>query len=231
MNLAASSCPPSSPLYRTDRPVEWRVSAGFTDYQTSVAAMEARVEAIIANEASELVWLLEHPPLYTAGISARPADLLAPERFPVFETGRGGQYTYHGPGQRVIYVMLDLRARGRDVRCFVAGLEDWLIEAFAAFGVAAEKRDGRVGLWVAARGASGREDKIAAIGVRLKRFVSYHGAAANIAPDLDHFSGIIPCGIADHGVTSLGALGVHVGMAEFDQALRAAFERRFGPIG
>lgn len=211
--------------------VEWAVSTCPVAYEEAVAAMEARVEAISCGEAAELIWLLEHPPLYTAGVSARPADLLAPHRFPVFASGRGGQYTYHGPGQRVAYVMLDLSRRGRDVRAFVADLETWLIEALAAFGVTGERRCGRIGVWVVrGPGAAAREDKIAAIGVKLRRWVSFHGISLNVAPDLEHFSGIIPCGVTDHGVTSLADLGAAAPMGEVDRALRAAFQEVFGPV-
>jgi lipoyl(octanoyl) transferase len=195
--------------------------------------MEARVAAIAAGDAGEIAWLLEHPPLYTAGVSAKQADLLAPERFPVFRTGRGGQFTYHGPGQRVVYVMLDLRKRGRDVTRFVADLERWLIGALARLDVAAAVRDGRVGVWVERNGPGGpREDKIAAIGVRLRKWVSYHGIAFNVAPNLEHFSGITPCGISgpEFGVTSLEDLGLPVSMTDADAALRAAFEQVFGPV-
>ena len=188
--------------------------------------MEARVAAIRADTAPELVWLLEHPPLYTAGTSADPADLLTADRFPVYTAGRGGQYTYHGPGQRVGYVMLDLIPRGKDVRCHVHLLEDWLIRTLDAFGVRAERRPGRVGLWVPRGG--GREDKIAAIGVRVRRWVTFHGVALNVDPDLEHFSGIVPCGIRAHGVTSLWDLGHAVSMAEVDMALRESFEAVFG---
>lgn len=195
--------------------------------------MEARAEAIRAGEAEELVWLLEHPPLYTGGTSANADDLLAPDRFPVFKSARGGQYTYHGPGQRVAYVMLDLDRRGRDVRAFVHGLEEWLIGALAAFAVTGERRDGRVGVWVdrSAPGGVLREDKIAAIGVRVRRWVSFHGIALNVAPDLSHFSGITPCGVADPGlgVTSLADLGLRTSMNEADVALRESFEDVFGP--
>jgi lipoyl(octanoyl) transferase len=208
----------------------WAVSPGLTDYEAAVAAMEARAAAIAAGEAGELVWLLEHPPLYTAGVSARAEDLIDPARFPVFKTGRGGQFTYHGPGQRVAYVMLDLRRRGRDVTRFVAGLERWIIAALARFGVTGEVREGRVGVWVA-RDGEAREDKIAAIGVRLRKWVSYHGIAFNVAPELEHFSGITPCGISgpQFGVTSLADLGLAATMADADAALRAAFHEVFGP--
>jgi lipoyl(octanoyl) transferase len=193
--------------------------------------MKARAAAIAAGEADELVWLLEHPPLYTAGTSARPGDLLAPDRFPVYATGRGGRYTYHGPGQRVVYFMLDLRERGRDVRCFVQGLEGLVIDALQSFNIRAESRDGdRIGVWVPRpEKGVGREDKIAAIGVRVSRWVSYHGIALNVSPDLGHFGGIVPCGISDQGVTSIEDLGQIVSMAEVDGALRKSFEGRFGP--
>jgi len=216
---------------RTDgRPVEWKVSAGLVDYPDAVAAMEARAEAIAEGRAGELVWLLEHPPLYTGGVSAKAQDLLAPDRFPVYASGRGGQYTYHGPGQRVAYVMLDLRERQRDVRAFVASLEAWVIAALARFNVEGQIRDGRVGVWVE-RKAPGfqREDKIAAIGVKLRRWVSFHGISLNVEPNLGHFDGIVPCGVTQHGVTSLVDLGLPVTMDEADTALRAAFEETFGP--
>ncbi len=206
-------------------PVEWRVEPGLTDYP-AVAAMEARVAAIREGRAPELVWLVEHPPLYTAGTSARDGDLLQPDRFPVYRTGRGGEFTYHGPGQRVVYVMLDLKRRGPDVRRFVTDLEEWIIRALAAFSVEGERRAGRVGIWVA-RGNS-REDKIAAIGVRVRRWVTYHGIAINVEPELDHFSGIVPCGISEHGVTSLVDLGLPVGLPDLDAALRAGFPGVFG---
>ena len=216
-------------MENTARPVDWAVSAEPVSYAAAVAAMESRVAAIAAGEASELVWLLEHPPLYTAGTSAKPGDLLMPDRFPVHTTGRGGEYTYHGPGQRVAYVMLDLTRRGRDARKFVCNLERWLIASAAAFGVEAGTRDGRVGVWVE-RG-DGREDKIAAIGVRLRRWVSFHGIAFNVAPDLSHFGGITPCGISNplYGVTSLADLGIKASMADFDSALHLAFNEVFGP--
>lgn len=211
--------------------IGWAVSPGLTDYPTAVAAMEARVAAIAAGEAGELVWLLEHPPLYTAGVSAKDHDLLAPDRFPVFRTGRGGQFTYHGPGQRVAYVMLDLRTRGRDVTKFVADLERWIIGALERFNVKGEIREGRVGVWVERKGVGWkREDKIAAIGVRLRKWVSFHGIAFNVEPDLEHFSGITPCGISapQFGVTSLIDLGLPVTMSDADAALRASFEHVFG---
>jgi lipoyl(octanoyl) transferase len=207
----------------------WAVSSAPVDYPAAVAAMEARAAAIAEASAGELVWLLEHPPLYTAGVSAKAGDLLAPDRFPVFETGRGGQHTYHGPGQRVAYVMLDLTRRRRDVRAFVAALEAWVIDALAAFNVVGEIKPGRVGVWVERKGPGwAREDKIAAIGVKLRRWVSFHGISLNVEPDLEHFSGIVPCGITEHGVTSLVDLGLPVTMAEADAALRVAFERVFG---
>jgi lipoyl(octanoyl) transferase len=212
-------------------PVEWVRSEIEQPYLESVATMEARAAAIADGAAKELVWLLEHPPLYTAGVSARPTDLIVPDRFPVFATGRGGQFTYHGPGQRVVYVMLDLRARGRDARAFVRALEDWLIAALARLGVAAETRCGRIGVWVARTTPAGpREDKIAAIGVKLRRWVSFHGISLNISPDLSHFDGIVPCGISEHGVTSLKDLGLDIPMAQVDAALAGSFEDVFGPI-
>ncbi|MEO8811642.1 MAG: lipoyl(octanoyl) transferase LipB [Caulobacteraceae bacterium] len=212
--------------------VGWAVSSGPVEYTDAVAAMEARVREIAEGRPGELVWLLEHPPLYSAGVSARAGDLLAPDRFPVFRSGRGGQFTYHGPGQRVAYVMLDLRARGRDARAFVAALEAWIIEALADVGVQGETRRGRVGVWVTRDtvGPTPREDKIAAVGVKLRRWISFHGISLNVAPDLDHFAGIVPCGIADHGVTSLADLGVHLTMTEADAALRRAFRTVFGPV-
>ena len=214
-------------------PVIWAVSKAPVPYEAAVAAMEARVAAISADEAGEMVWLLEHPPLYTAGVTAKDSDLIAPERFPVFKSGRGGQYTYHGPGQRVAYVMLDLKQRGRDVRCFVRDLERWIITALANFNVEGQIRDGRVGVWVERKGAGwSREDKIAAIGVRLRRWVSFHGISLNVEPDLTHFEGITPCGISDpnFGVTSLVDLGLPITMDEADAALRAAFIDVFGPV-
>ena len=213
--------------------VEWIVTPGLVPYDEAVAFMEARVAAISEGRADEAIWLLEHPPLYTAGTSAKPADLTDPDRFPVFQTGRGGQYTYHGPGQRVVYVMLDVGKRGRDVRCFVRQMEDWVIAALAEFNVTGEIRPGRVGVWVVrpdrppAPDGSPAEDKIAAIGVKLRKWVSFHGISINVEPDLSHFTGIVPCGIRDHGVTSLVDLGLPVTMADLDVALRATFERVF----
>ena len=213
-------------------PTGWAVSAAPVDYPEAVAAMEARVAAISEGRVGELVWLLEHPPLYTAGVTARDGDLLQPDRLPVFRTGRGGQFTYHGPGQRVAYVMLDLNARGRDVRAFVAGLEAWIIGALDRFNVRGEVREGRVGVWVERRtpGLATREDKIAAIGVKIRKWVSFHGISFNVEPELSHFTGIVPCGISAHGVTSLVDLGLPVTMDEADAALKASFESVFGPI-
>jgi len=204
--------------------VGWKISDRPVPYPEAVAAMEARAEAIAAGEAGELVWLLEHPPIYTAGTSARDADLIE-ARFPVHRTGRGGQFTYHGPGQRIGYVMLDLKRRKPDVRAYVCDLEQWLIDALAELGVKGERRHGRVGIWVA---CGKREDKIAALGVRIKRWVTFHGVALNVNPDLSHFSGIVPCGVRGHGVTSLAELGVGATAAEVDLALRRAFGKIFG---
>ena len=201
--------------------IEWRVSPGLTDYATALAAMESRAAAIRAGTAGELVWLLEHPPIITAGTSAAAGELLAPDRFPVHHIGRGGRYTYHGPGQRVGYVLLDLDARGRDVRRYVGALEDWLIAALGVLGVAARKAPGRIGIWVDDR--DGREAKIGAIGVRVRRWVTLHGFAVNVAPDLAHFDTIVPCGIAGHPVTSLAALGLAAETGRFDAALAAGF--------
>jgi len=224
----------TAPLFgRADgAPAGWAVSQALVDYPAAVAAMEARAAAIAEGTAGELVWLLEHPPLYTAGVSAKAGDLLEPGRFPVFESGRGGQFTYHGPGQRVAYVMLDLTQRGRDVRAFVAALEAWVIGALDRFNVRGEIREGRVGVWVErkAPAAPAREDKIAAIGVKLRRWVSFHGVSLNVEPDLGHFSGIVPCGQTEHGVTSLVDLGLPVTMDEADAALKASFREVFGEI-
>ena len=218
----------------TSDEIEWRAGAAPVPYEAAVAAMEERVAAIREGSAPELVWLLEHPPLYTAGTSARPEDLLEPARLPVYRSGRGGQYTYHGPGQRIAYVMLDLdRAapgRGRDVRCHVWRLEEWMIRTLARFGIAGERRDGRIGVWMPRPG--GHEDKIAAVGVRVRRWVTFHGVALNVNPDLDQFRGIVPCGISPdvsgHGVTSLARLGIAATMAEIDRVLRATFDEAFG---
>lgn len=215
----------------TPQNVHWAVSDGLVPYVQAKSLMEARARAIREDGAPELVWLLEHPPLYTSGTSAKPEDLRTPERFPVFDADRGGQYTYHGPGQRVAYVMLDVAARGRDVRKFVQDLEGWIIEALGTFNVDADIREGRVGVWVdrTQPGGPPREDKIAAIGVRLRRWVSFHGISLNVEPELEHFTGITPCGIADprYGVTSLVDLGRPVGMSDADSALRRAFETVF----
>jgi lipoyl(octanoyl) transferase len=208
---------------------EWRTAEGLTQYADAVATMEERVAAIRTGTVEELVWLVEHPPLYTAGTSARPEQLTEPARFPTFSAGRGGQWTYHGPGQRTAYVMLDLAqphgtVPARDVRCFVHGLEEWVIRALDRFNVRGERREGRVGIWVPGI----NEAKIAAIGVRVTRWVSWHGVALNVAPDLGHYAGIVPCGISDRGVTSLRALGLVATMVEVDQALRAAWDEVFG---
>jgi len=210
--------------------VEWRVSDRLVPYEEALDVMETRSGAVADGTAGELVWLLEHPALYTAGTSAKAEDLVQPDRFPVHRTGRGGQYTYHGPGQRVAYVMLDLSARRRDVRAFVAGLEDWLIATLGRFNVTGERRDDRVGVWVRRpEKAPGAEDKIAAIGVRMRRWVSLHGISLNVEPDLSHFDGIVPCGVREHGVTSLADLGLTPSMADADMAMRASFEEVFGP--
>ena len=212
---------------------QWLVSDGLTPYPEALTFMEERAAAIRDGSADELIWLVEHPPLYTAGTSARPADLTDPNRFPVYQTRRGGQYTYHGPGQRVVYVMLDVAARGRDVRAFVRGLEEWVIATLAEFNVRGERREGRVGVWVARPDkpplpdGSPREDKIAAIGVRLRRWVSFHGLSINLEPDLSHYDGIVPCGISGHGVTSLVDLGLPVTMADLDAALMRTFAQVF----
>lgn len=214
--------------------VEWITSDGLTNYRAAESWMEDRVARIAAGQAEECIWLVEHPPLYTAGTSARPADLTDPDRFPVYQTKRGGQYTYHGPGQRVAYVMLDVAKRGRDVRCFVRQLEDWVIATLDQFNLRGEIRPGRVGVWVqrpdkpAQPDGSPAEDKIAAIGIRLRKWISFHGISINVEPDLTHFSGIVPCGITQHGVTSLVDLGLPVTMEDVDVALRAQFDGVFG---
>ena len=208
--------------------MEWLISPDPVDYDMALTFMEQRAEAIRAGTADEAVWLLEHPPLYTAGTSATPGDLLDPDRFPVHQAGRGGQYTYHGPGQRVAYVMVDLKNRNSDVRAYVRDLENWIIATLARFGVTGERREGRVGIWVARPG--GQEDKIAAIGVRVRRWVSYHGISINAAPDLSHFDGIVPCGLDQFGVTSLADLGVTAPLEDLDRALRETFEEVFGII-
>lgn len=213
--------------------VEWITSEGLTSYEEATRFMEERVAKIAAGEADECIWLLEHPPLYTAGTSAKREDLTDPERFPVYESKRGGQYTYHGPGQRVVYVMLDLNRRGKDVRLFVEQLETWVIDALARFNIKGEIRDGRVGVWVTRpdrpKTAAGQmaEDKIAAIGIRLRKWVSFHGISINVEPDLEHFTGIVPCGISDFGVTSLVDLGLPVTLEDVDVALRQSFETAF----
>ncbi len=217
--------------------VEWIIADGLTDYPAAVAGMEARVADIAAGRAGECVWLVEHPPLYTAGTSARATDLTDPDRFPVHVTGRGGQYTYHGPGQRVAYTMLDLNRRGRDLRRFVYDMESWVIATLAEFGVRGERRRGRVGVWVtrpekpANPDGSPCEEKIAAIGIKLRRWVSFHGLAINVEPDLGHFDGIVPCGVRGHGVTSLVDLGLPVTMADLDAALRRSFDNVMGAAG
>ncbi|MDB5558933.1 MAG: lipoate-protein ligase [Enterovirga sp.] len=211
-------------------PAEWRIADRPVPYDEALAAMDARVAAIAEGRAPELVWLLEHPPLYTAGTSADDRDLVEPNRFPVFRTGRGGQYTYHGPGQRVAYVMLDLNRRTPDLRRFVAALEAWLILTLDAFNIRGERREDRVGVWVRRpEKGEGVEDKIAAIGIRVRRWVTFHGVSLNVEPDLSHFSGIVPCGVTRHGVTSLVDLGLPVTMEDADVALRKAFEEIFGP--
>jgi lipoyl(octanoyl) transferase len=211
-------------------PVEWVIAEGLLPYEAAVSEMEARVAEIAAGTARERVWLVEHPPLYTAGTSAADGDLVEPARFPVHRTGRGGQFTYHGPGQRVAYAMLDLNRRTPDLRRYVAALEAWLIDALAQFNIRGERREDRVGVWVRRPDkAEGIEDKIAAIGIRVRRWVSFHGVSLNVDPDLSHFSGIVPCGVRGHGVTSLVDLGIPVSMPEVDSVLRASFERLFGP--
>ena len=213
--------------------VDWIISDGLVPYEEALQTMEARAAAIAEGRADEAIWLLEHPPLYTAGTSAKPADLTDPDRFPVYEAKRGGQYTYHGPGQRVVYVMLDVGARGRDVRKFVQQLEEWVIATLAEFNITGEIRDGRVGVWVQRpdkpRAADGsvREDKIAAIGIRLRKWISFHGISINVEPDLGHFDGIVPCGIREHGVTSLVDLGLPVTLDDLDVALRKTFAQVF----
>ncbi|WP_046865308.1 lipoyl(octanoyl) transferase LipB [Microvirga massiliensis] len=209
-------------------PVEWVISDRPVDYEAAVAAMEERVDLIRAGQAPERVWLLEHPALYTAGTSARDEDLVDPGRFPVFRSGRGGQFTYHGPGQRVAYVMLDLQRRTPDLRRYVAALESWLIGTLAEFNVRGERREDRVGVWVRRPDRGDSEDKIAAIGIRVRRWVTFHGISLNVEPDLSHFAGIVPCGVRIHGVTSLVDLGIPVTMAETDSVLRREFERVFG---
>ncbi len=216
--------------------MEWKISDGLTDYDEAVSFMEARVAAIAAGKEEECIWLLEHPPLYTAGTSAKTEDLTDPDRFPVYPSKRGGQYTYHGPGQRVVYVMLDVGKRGHDVRRFVQQLETWVIAALAEFNIKGEIREGRVGVWVRRNdkpltvSGAPAEDKIAAIGIRLRKWISYHGISINVEPDLEHFSGIVPCGIDEHGVTSIVDLGLPVTMADVDVALQRTFDQVFSPI-
>lgn len=218
----------AGPLHAAS-PVEWAKSGTLVDYSEAVQAMQERARAIAAGNAPELVWLLQHPPIYTAGTSASADELLEPERFPVIATGRGGRYTYHGPGQRIVYVMLDLKRRGGDVRAFVSSLEEWLIGALAELGAIGEVRPGRVGVWVQRPDkGDGVEDKIAAIGLRVSKWVSLHGLSLNVAPDLSHYAGIVPCGITQHGVTSLADLGLTDNIEVVDNVLRAQFERRFG---
>ena len=211
--------------------IDWRITETPVDYRIALDQMESRVAAIYSGNASEQIWLLEHPPIYTAGTSARDIDLLKPSRFPVFQTGRGGQFTYHGPGQRVVYVMINLKRRRQDVRCYVRALEDWLIRTLSRLNITGETRRGRIGIWVRRMDYNqpDREDKIAAIGVRIKRWVTLHGISLNVCPDLAHFDGIVPCGIAEHGITSLKDLGQLVSMAEVDMILRETFEESFGP--
>jgi lipoyl(octanoyl) transferase len=211
-------------------PVDWRISDDLVDYEAASQEMDERVKRIIAGEANEQVWLLEHPPIYTAGPRADDQDLIAPDRFPVYRTGRGGQHTYHGPGQRVAYVILDLKRRKQDVRGFVSALEAWLINTLWHYHIRGERREDRVGVWVRrpTRGTN-VEDKIAAIGIRMRKWVTFHGISFNVEPELDHFSGIVPCGVSEHGVTSLVDLGIPVTMAENDSVLRAEFEKIFGP--
>jgi lipoyl(octanoyl) transferase len=204
--------------------IEWQTSTDLVDYETALATMEARVADIYAGVQQELLWFLEHAPLYTAGTSARPEDLLDAERFPVHHVGRGGEYTYHGPGQRVVYTMLDLKKRGADVRQFVRNLEGWVIDTLAEFGVTGERREGRVGIWVEDQGT---EKKIAAIGIRIRHWITFHGISLNVNPELNHFSGIVPCGISEYGVTSLNDLGIDCSMADVDAALRSCFNKKY----
>ena len=230
----SSSVSPYSTFLRSDQAqTQWAVSTGLVDYPAAVAAMEARAAAIAEGTAGEMVWLLEHPPLFTAGISSKTSDLLAPDRFPVFVSARGGQYTYHGPGQRIAYVMLDLRQRGPDLRAFIASLEAWIMATLGQFNISGERREDRVGVWVK-RSDKGIdfEDKIAAIGIRVRQWVTFHGLSINVEPDLGHFGGIVPCGVADprYGVTSLVDLGLPVMTSDLDLALRSTFTPIFGPL-
>lgn len=230
LTTADEACQIRSKLHRTDqKPVDWVQFEGLMDYESTLAAMENRAALVAAGEAPEAVWLLEHPALYTGGTSARPEDLID-ARFPVYPAGRGGQYTYHGPGQRVAYVMLDLTQRGRDIRCLVKGLEQWVIDTLEAHNIRGERREGRVGVWVQRPDKGfGREDKIAAIGVRVRKWVTFHGISLNVDPDLEHYDGIVPCGITDQGVTSFEDLGQLVSMTEVDSVMRSTFETIFGP--
>ncbi|SNZ08316.1 lipoyl(octanoyl) transferase [Cohaesibacter gelatinilyticus] len=219
-----------SMLSNHNEPVEWRITDSLVPYPEAQSFMEERIKQIANGTAPECVWLLEHPPLYTAGTSANPADLIAPDRFDVFETGRGGEYTYHGPGQRIAYVMLDLKRRSQDVRLFVATLEEWIINTLEAHNIKGERREDRVGVWVERpEKGQGIEDKIAAIGIRLRKWVTFHGISLNVEPDLSHYSGIVPCGIEKHGVTSFVDLGYPITMPEVDMTLREEFEKLFGP--
>lgn len=232
MNVSARQAHAFLPMPQGRPPVEWRVTDATVDYEEAIAAMDTRVEAIAAGQAPELVWLLEHPPLYTAGTSARSEDL-RDARFPVHHVGRGGQFTYHGPGQRVAYAMLDLNARKRDVRAYVSMLEEWIIRSLAAFNVRGERREDRIGVWVKRPDkGDGFEDKIAAIGIRVRRWVTLHGIAINVEPELSHFEGIVPCGVSErrYGVTSLHDLGITANMTDLDVALRREFEALFGPV-
>lgn len=216
-------------------PVEWMISDGLTEYPVALRAMQDQISSITSGDGSERVWLLEHPPIYTSGTSAQKSDLLTPNRFPVYEAGRGGEFTYHGPGQRIAYVMLDLKRRRQDVRAFIGALEEWIIQTLASFNIKGERREDRVGVWVvrpdrpSSIPTEPAEDKIAAIGIRLRKWVSFHGISINVEPDLTHYAGIVPCGISDHGVTSLVDLGLPVTMNDLDIALRNAFEEVFGP--
>lgn len=225
----------TSKVYRGDVSIDWKISDGLIPYKEALSWMEARVEEVNEGKVPECIWLLEHPPLYTAGTSAKPEDLVQPDRFDVHKTGRGGQYTYHGPGQRVAYVILNLAHRGLDVRAFVASLEQWIIETLSAFNVAGERREDRVGVWVKRPEKAPippqtvAEDKIAALGIRVRKRVTFHGIAINVEPDLSHFDGIVPCGVRQHGVTSLVDLGHPVTMTDLDMELRREAERLFGP--
>ena len=231
--LSSDSAAYTAPTTAKDTAPEWRISDQPVAYEAALAEMEARVAAIYAGTAPELIWLLEHPPLYTAGTSADPGDLLHPDRFPVHQTGRGGQYTYHGPGQRVVYALLDLNARKKDLRSYVHCLEEWTIQTLKHFAIDGMRRDGRVGIWVTRedRNQPLQEDKIAAIGVRVRRWVAFHGLSINLDPDLSHFSGIVPCGIAAHGVTSLHDMGQLITLHELDMALRDSFDGIFAGDG